>query len=248
MDIKVVSIDFWDTLYFHKGSPMYREEVRTRELKNCLESLGFENSNNLAETFFETVDKYVKGCWARGICPTEIDTIRHADEHYQGSVPKPILQSLLKTVYETYVGELRPELAHGGREVIEWLSARRPLYLISDTFTLVGSVLDRILMKDGLFSMFTGRFYSDQIGKQKPDSTVIRQIEALEGVSPNQILHIGDLLKTDGELARNSGCRCIIVNRASQDEEDPTTASSKQSSLRYCRDLEQVEVVLSGII
>jgi FMN phosphatase YigB (HAD superfamily) len=195
-------------------------------------------------SFFETIDRYIKDTWARGECPTRDQAIRHTSQHLQPSLPDPILEQLLDRVYVLYAEELKPDLAKDAREFLEWSSRRWPVYLVSDTYTLPGSVLDEILSRDGILQLFRSRLYSDQLGCKKPDPTAIEQISKRELVPPDRILHIGDLVETDGELARRAGCRCIIVR--SRHSDVASREIEDTAIIGYCRDLIEAKELIGA--
>ena len=156
-----------------------------------------------------------------------------------------LAESLLDLVADIYATELKPELASGAEQFIGWAADRWPLYLISDTYTLTSSVLDRILSTDGLLTKFADRFYSDKLGCEKPSTLAITSVAARESVPAQAIVHIGDLEERDAELARRAGCRCILLQ---QRKPEPLSASvDGRSVIAVCRSFHEVREVLDGI-
>ena len=248
MDVKVVTIDFWNTLYHHSGTPEYRKSIRGDLLTRFLKSINYDDGLNIARTFYEATDQYVNSRWNSGSSTSREEILDRLDEYYENRVPMEVLSRLLDEIYRMYTEELRPILVGKGEETLKWLSSRASLYIISDTFTLVGKVLDRILAMDGLIDYFRGRYYSDEIGVKKAASDVMTRIESIEQVAPNQIVHIGDLLETDGALAKREGTNCIIVGRRDHAEQKILPNSSRGPVFGFCEDFSQVKGVISEII
>lgn len=217
---RVVTIDFWNTLYFQAGTAATRSAAETRRLAAALELHGFGHKKEIADRFLAFVDGHIKSVWERGYVPTVENALDEAGEEF--GVSRQLVRILLHELYDLYVTDLKPEPAEGAPEFLRWVSSRWPLYLISDTFTLSGSVLDRVLRRDGLFDLFRGRYYSDEVGCKKIDPQAMRAVIERENVRPSQIVHIGDLPESDGVLAERVGCRFILLGRdreASRDEE-----------------------------
>ena len=101
-------------------------------------------------------------------------------------------------------------------EFVRWAAARLPVYLISDTYTVRSHVIDQILRSDGLIDLFRERLYSDVIGVQKPSPEAVAHILTATGLPANALVHIGDLLDRDAEMARKAGCFCILLQDTDQ--------------------------------
>lgn len=247
-DIKVITIDFWETLFFHTGTPDYRNTIRISSISKYLNKSGFEISENISETFFKTVDDYVKLCWSKDKCPSRNDIIDYSFKFYNEALSKHDINDLLDIINDLYVNELIPDLVDSGLEFVQWVSNNFSVYLISDTFTLTSEVLDKILIRYGLMKYFKARFYSDKIGVQKPNPSVIKNILEIENISSSQILHIGDLVEKDAELSRNSKCNCIIVNAKKKLNLIDNNYLGNQSIFHVCNSLEQAKDILNGFI
>ncbi len=248
MDLKVVTIDFWGTLYHHRGIREYRKTVRTELLSKFLRSINYDDSLNISETFYEVINIFVESRWDTGIAPSREDILDHSYEYYEKRVPREILNGLLDEVYRIYSGELQPILTENGKETLKWLSSRASLYLISDTFTIIGNVIEKIMEKDDLIKYFKERFYSDVTGYKKAEGDVMKRIEMIEGVEPTQIVHVGDLQETDGTLARKEGTHCIIIGKKDPAEPDVLNNSSNSQIFAFCENFSDVKEVFSDMI
>ena len=244
IEIKAVTIDYWETLYFHVGTSEYRKQVRNRALMSYLDSRRTNDLTYVCETFFQTVDSFIKSTWSKGVCPTSKETMRYAYDFYKGKVSEELLENLLEVTFNVYKKELHPRLAPSAISFLEWVTVRWPLYLVSDTFTLTGRVLDEIMSQDGIIDFFTHRFYSDEIMVKKPDPTVMEKISSEEQIKTSEIIHVGDLIETDAEFARCAGSKCIIVNGKSDDIRSSLLGYPEDVILAFCKNLDEVKETL----
>jgi FMN phosphatase YigB (HAD superfamily) len=133
---------------------------------------------------------------------------------------------MLESLYAIYTSELKPGINIGAKEFLLWASQFWKLFIISDTYTLPGSILDRILQIDGICDIFAGRYYSDQLGVEKPNTMAIEKIICEANVRPEFIIHIGDLISKDYELCRRTGAKFILFaddkNNQREDSLSPT--------------------------
>lgn len=242
---KVLSIDFWGTLFIDETDTDAHRAVRNRAYSELLQNAGLHDSMPIADTFFELLESLVRSDWVAGRPPNRVEIVRRASTYYGGIIPEDLVERMLDLTYELYANQLLPKPIEGASEFARWASQRWPLYLNSDTYVLPGMVLDQIVQKTGLFKHFAGRLYSDQLGKSKPDQTSIEMISAREGISPAEIVHIGDMLETDGHLAMLAGATGILVNAhgARQNQENLRL----DAGLLFCNDLRHVRYVLERL-
>ena len=67
---------------------------------------------------------------------------------------------------------------------------------------------------------FQYMFYSYELGLAKPDIRVFRTIENIISIKANEIVHIGDSIKSDAKAAQNAGWKSILINREKIDAGD----------------------------
>ena len=74
------------------------------------------------------------------------------------------------------------------------------------------------------------------------------RIELIEEVAPNQIVHVGDLLETDGALAKREGTHCIIIGRRGATEQEILPNSSNSPVLVFCENFSNVRKAFNEIV
>ncbi len=243
MSIRVITIDFWNTLYKHKGSASARKSIRDKLLlERCLE-LGYEDCKDVSGTFFDVVNDYIKRQWASGRKVEQSEVIKHCLKIYRNRYSKEIFETLLEELYYLYTTELKPVSYPQSKKFLEWARDIWPLYLISDTYTIVGSVIDNILRSDNYFDLFIARYYSDILGVQKPNPMAIEKIIDEEKISPKQIVHIGDLWERDHKMSLLAGCKFILLIHDSKNKNKQENTENN-SLLGICTSFAEVRKLL----
>jgi putative hydrolase of the HAD superfamily len=108
--------------------------------------------------------------------------------------------------------ELPPPLLEGTAEAVRRLAARFPLAIVSDTGFASGDAQDRLLERDGLLGHFAVRVYSCDIGHAKPRAEPFLAAADRIGIAPSEMLHIGDIERTDVRGALAAGLRAIRLD------------------------------------
>lgn len=78
---RLLSLDFWDTLYRHQGTPAFRSTVRRDRLLQRARQLGLADSG-ITDAFFDVVDSFIKQSWQSGISSSTDDIVRHVARHF----------------------------------------------------------------------------------------------------------------------------------------------------------------------
>ena len=114
----------------------------------------------------------------------------------------------------------RPALVPEAKEVLVELSATYRLGLISDTGITPGRVLRQIMEEDGILDYFIHLTFSDEIGFSKPHpDAFLTTLKHLQ-VSPDQAVHVGDLLRTDIAGAKRVNMRAVQYIGITHDQEE----------------------------
>ena len=120
------------------------------------------------------------------------------------------------------------------RPVLEALTARYPMMLVSNFY---GNV-DSVLRDFDLRRYFKGVIESAVVGIRKPDPTIFRLGVVALGLEPDEVLVIGDSLKKDILPARSIGCRVAwLKGKGWTAEEDAATDPAMISRLSDVLDL-----------
>ncbi|SCG58029.1 HAD family hydrolase [Micromonospora coxensis] len=99
-----------------------------------------------------------------------------------------------------------PPLRPGTREFLAGL--RLPVCVVSDADR---DDLAAVVAHHGL--TFTAVVTSEDVGAYKPDGAVFRRALAALGLAADEVLHVGDSLRTDVQGAHAAGIRAVWINR-----------------------------------
>lgn len=107
------------------------------------------------------------------------------------------------------------------------------LAVISNTNMTDGSIVHRALTYHGLARHLSFELYSNELGYAKPDPRIFRELVARSGVSPSDIVHVGDNHVTDKEGAIACGLSAILYDRKHRFPETSTSIWNYASLLRH---------------
>lgn len=109
----------------------------------------------------------------------------------------------------------------GARELLAALSAAgTPCVLVCDTGLTPGRVVRRLLDRHGLLLHLAAQAFSDEVGAPKPDPRpFLAAIERFD-VEPTEVLHVGDLRRTDVAGARALGMATARIRARHDDQSD----------------------------
>ncbi len=114
---------------------------------------------------------------------------------------------LAEQAFEVFFAERqRVTVFDDARPALEFLSARFPLVSLSNGNADLGRV--------GLASYFRAAISARQFGAGKPDSRIFHAAAGAVGVTPADVLHVGDDATLDVLGALNAGMQAVWLNRA----------------------------------
>ena len=209
MPFSTITIDFWQTLYDSSGGPE-RNAQRKEVLIEAIRTEHGEPDGELFEKAYAGLWEYFDRHWlGRKRTPTSeemvAEILRQLGIHLQ-----PESMAGVVRVFEEGILEHPPGLLPGVRQGLEHLSSLAPLALISDTAFSPGSVLRRLMERDGVARYFREFIFSDETGVAKPHpEAFLRALEPLGGRVETS-LHIGDIERTDIRGAKGVGMRAIL--------------------------------------
>lgn len=233
--VHALSLDFWNTLYIHRGTREERARTRAASLERLCHRLGVRDAHSLSETFSDSVHWAVEQQWDGGMVPDRRSIVRACEERYPG-VPGDQLGRLFDGLVGVYTTALRPLPVEGGLDFVRWACRVAPVYVVSDTYFLHGEILRELLKVDGFLGSITHAYFSDEIGVRKPDPWALLDIQAREGARGENCVHAGDDDEKDGVAAIRAGVRFVHCSWAGARE----TAGSVRSFLELQELLRQL--------
>jgi len=225
LTIKAISFDFWHTLFTEQPDLTKLYHSRRRSLLE--EAVLTRRTVPRAE--LERACKVEAECHQK-IWKEEHRTLHVAERlsailgELNVALPEVALAGLTR-VFEEGVLEHPPVLIEGAREVLTQLSERYRLAIISDVGFSPGRVLKQVLASNGLLELFDSLVFSDEAGRAKPHKKVFETTARSLRVQPRDIVHIGDLERSDIAGAKLAGYRAIRFTGVTRMAEgEPTMA------------------------
>lgn len=214
--IKAITFDFWQTLY--EGQKVDYAE-RLRQLKVKVER-GQTTTFSLEQ--FQDAVLVARDAWSQAW--EEDHRTLTAAEWLEvmlselGVTLAPDYLQQIQTDMEESVLQNLPILVPGLDEILQELSTRYRLGVISDTGITPGRMLRQIMTEDNIIDYFSHLTFSDELGSSKPHpNNFLATLEALDA-RPEEAVHIGDLLRTDILGAQAVGMRGIQYVGLQQDD------------------------------
>jgi HAD superfamily hydrolase (TIGR01549 family) len=221
--IKAISFDFWHTLFTEQPGAFRLYQHRRR----CLLAEMFPQHGPRLETDLALACSIEAKSHNR-VWQEEHRTLPAAERvstilsHLDVSVSEPMLATIV-TRFEEGILEHPPVLIAGAREVLFSLARRYRLGIISDVGFSPGRVLKQVLADNNLLDVFDSLVFSDEAGRAKPHIEVFERTAQSLSAQPREIVHVGDLERTDIIGAKRAGFHAIRFVGITPLEEGETT-------------------------
>jgi HAD superfamily hydrolase (TIGR01549 family) len=211
--LRVVTLDYWDTIYVGATVPE-RSQRRREALAQLLLQIGADVPPLEFERVYVASAVEAARWWRdehRGY--STADRIRWLLAQLAIERPQDCehVAVAVRRIDETLL-EYPPTLLPGAQDAIRALSDRFRLGIVSDTGFASGEAQNRVLARDGLLSSFSTTIYSMDIGHAKPRPEPFRAALIALGATPAEALHVGDNERSDVGGALAMGMRAIRLD------------------------------------
>lgn len=219
--IKAITFDLWDTIIRDDsdepkrkaaGRPEKKEERRELVHRYC--SAHGQVSRELVNRVYDTADAAFNKVWKEHhVTWTVRERLEIVLRGLDRTLPDMELAELVR-LHEEMELEFRPDVVPGAPEALKQLHDRYRLGVISDAIFTPGRALRMILSDTGLLGFFDEFFFSDEIGRSKPDPLAFRHAIEAFGIRPAELVHIGDREHNDIDGPHRAGARAILCTAA----------------------------------
>lgn len=209
MKNKLITIDFWNTLYKSTGGKE-RNAYRQKVLVELLDSkanrivMGDEIEEAIGSTW-----KHFEKIWKeeqRTIGAKEsVDFLLSSLKVEECS---PYADSLVLAFADSVIKH-PPQLMDDALDVIKDLGSEYKLAIISDTGFSPGTVLLELMQRDNIAHHFDYFSFSDETGYSKPHEKAFQKVVEPSGLDYGNATHIGDIEHTDIAGAKSLGMQAI---------------------------------------
>jgi len=220
---RVVSFDCWSTLLAETDWP-WAHALRVNALRDAAREAGLAVDATQAETVFNLAWEHHMAQWQSGRqCGAEVVALRALSELGLADRPDALAHLVRRFEEASHTGDV--VALEGARELLASLRAAGiPCVLVCDTGLTPGRVVRQLLAKAGLLPYLRALAFSDEVGFPKPDPRIFHAAIDPLGVVPTEVVHVGDLRRTDVAGARALGMVSVRIRAHHDDQDDRTDA------------------------
>ncbi len=209
MAIKVVTIDFWNTIFDSSNGQM-RNYIRNQEIRKAMKKIGFEPTDHQINDAVRAAWGHFNRLWTEEMrTPMPIESVEFIWNYFSLSYDKEIINEVVRS-FETAILKYPPNLVQDASYAISKLSEDFQIGLISDTGFTPGSVLQELMKQKNIFQYFKSFSFSDETGVSKPHPKAYEKVLSELNCNPEEALHIGDIEDTDIKGAKNLGMKAVL--------------------------------------
>ena len=231
--IRVITFDFWGTLYADERVPLEqsRTGLRVERLGEYLKDTphGFL-VESIEEHFRNTCDMF-RDLRDQGEIVHPKDMIRAMGDELGVEFSPTEIDDMTVIIEEAAI-EVPPRTMPHAACTVRTLSRSYKLAIVSDTGLTPGHILKRIMAKDSLLDPFAGFAFSNETMHSKPHPEPFLQILDELNVQPEEAVHVGDLMETDVLGAKSVGMKAILLTENSSAAVDRCEADACIGDLR----------------
>ena len=209
MAIKVVTIDFWNTI-FDSSNGQKRNIVRNQEIRRALKKIGFEPTDQEINEAVRAGWNHFNSLWTNEMrTPLPIESVEFIWDYFSLLHNQEVIDEVVKS-FETAILHFPPNLVQDVGYAISKLSEEFSLAIISDTGFTPGTVLQELMRQAQILNYFQAFSFSDETGVSKPHPKAFMKVLDELNCKPEEALHIGDIENTDIKGAKNLGMKAIL--------------------------------------
>ena len=239
MSLKVITIDFWNTL-FDSSNGMERNAYRRNSLFKEIEKYDVIVKDEEFADALKAAWEYFNNIWINDMrTPTPFETA----EFFWRQLKLPYNEKSILEISESF-GEAilvyPPKLVEGVKESLMKLYGKYKLGIVSDTGFSPGTALRQLMELNEIIEYFDAFSFSDETGVSKPHPKAFQSVLEKFECLPEESLHIGDIEQTDIEGAKSLGMKAIRFNG---DTSYPQTPERKEFTIADAESDSWVDIV-----
>lgn len=243
MPIKVVTIDFWNTLFDSAGGPQ-RNAARMAALQDALNESALRCEPVVLEDAYKAIWEYFDHHWLNHQrTPTSEEMVREICRRAEVDLHADAMGRVAE-IFARGVLDHPPGLLPGVRGGLEFLAGRARLALISDTAFSPGSVLRELMESLDIARYFDTYVFSDETGVAKPHPEAFRLALVPFDCSPAEALHIGDIERTDIRGAKAAGMKAVLYKGDTEPHKYSEATTDADAVMEHW---DQIGGILEGI-
>lgn len=216
-----ISFDFWNTLYAD-GSEDQRMIRRKKIFKNYIKNNNTLTDTDIDRAFVLSTQHFMTEWKEKSRTPTASERITLMIQYLNLTIAEEQINQIAEE-FSRLIIEIPPKEITDSKNIVRSLSTEIPLGIISDTGYISGRHIRQFLKEERILECFSSLVFSDEQKHSKPHISVFQKTAKQLNVELNQLIHVGDLERTDIEGAISAGCQSIKFTGAN----NHTTARSR---------------------
>ncbi len=221
MPEKLVTFDFWDTLFLDDSDEPKRKNMNLPDKNTTRKNLLLEaiqtqspnttlNFEKIAEAFLRNEKSFRLDWLEKQVTWTVPERLKYLLENLAFELKSDLFDELVHT-YENMEVEIKPDPFSGIRMALDSLSQKFKLGIISDTIYSPGRSLKKILNEYDLLKYFNIFIFSDEKGYCKPDPRTFKEAAKEANIELKDLIHIGDREPNDIIGPKSLGARAVLI-------------------------------------
>lgn len=236
MKFRVISLDLWNTIIDSSNTDArraHRISGLTRLLSPYVPDMSKEKSEQLIKEQVHWFDLIWKNEHRTPVTADLTDRILDR----VGLTGNQELRRSVTDLFEEGILVAPPALTPGLADVLPVLASEYRIGIISDTHFSPGRVVLSLLERYEIRQYFSFLSFSDENGVSKPHPAMYHKIADSAGIPVTDLLHIGDMERTDITGARAIGAGSILYAGANLADLKSTTADAVATHWNQVPDL-----------
>ena len=207
--IKAITFDLWNTIFSNIDYADIRLQFLIDLLNERKISYFYDELKQNYYKYFELSNRVFKTSTYHHIFLE--DRISKLTDSLKIKLSKKD-KKLIRERFELAIFEKPPPIIGGVREILDIFAPNYKIGLISDTGITPGYVLRKVMGDYDILDYFDVTIFSDEVGFYKPHPLIFKKALKKLKTSPEDAIHIGDLLETDIQGAKNYKMLAIWIN------------------------------------
>lgn len=224
--LKAITFDFWQTLYADSHENwMRRQAVRVEKCHAYLRGRGYACDVPGVQSALSAAYELTHVRWHRHVGVPVAVGMQELASALDFTLDAEEIAALVSVMGASFLAS-PPRLIPHVKPVLERLSAKYPLGIVSDSALTPGTFVRKLLERDGLLHCFQAFTFSDETAHTKPEVAQFHATLAQLGVEPAEAVHIGDIFRTDIVGAKNAGMKAIRFCGFNRSERNDTLSDA----------------------
>ncbi len=198
-----ISFDFWNTLYGNGDEPK-RHDLRVDYFSKIVSNYIKTDRFSIEKVFKASTEFFIYEWQNNYRTPSAHERIQYMSKLLSVQFEKSDVDKIC-AYFGHLIFSVPPQNTSINLNIVRQLAVNYPLALISDTGYISGMYIREFLRKEDIISSFKSLVFSDEQEFCKPHTSVFQKTCKKLNIPCSQLIHIGDLEKTDIKGAKDSG-------------------------------------------